>query len=84
MKLNELDCSKCTIPKILCRDDGYKGLIGFISVKYGNITLKNIGREEYYLIRLSLMEIFKEGEISNNTIQKIKNLINSEIPQYNI
>ena len=80
VKLNEIDCSECKIPKFLCRDDGYKGLIGLIYVKYGNITLKNIGRDEYYLIRLSLMEIFKEGEISINTIQKIKDLINSEIP----
>lgn len=79
VKLNEINCSKCTIPKILCRDDGYKGLIGFIYMKYGNIALKNIGRDEYHLIRLSLMEILKKGEISINTIQKIKLLINSEI-----
>jgi len=84
VKSNEIDCSECKIPKILCRDDGYKGLIGLIYVKYGNITLKNIGRDEYYLVRQSLMEIFKEGEISINPIQKIKDLINSEILSYRI
>ncbi len=79
VKNNEIECSECVIPEILCRDDGYKGLIGCIFEKFGNISLKRVGRDEYSLVRESLMDILKDGKLSLNTTHKIKTIINSNI-----
>ncbi len=74
----EEGCSQCKIPEIICSDDGYKGLIGYIFIKYGNELLKNIGNREYNLVRESLLNLSKNGIISLNIVKKIKILLNLE------
>lgn len=69
------DCSNYQISKMICDDDGRKGLIGFIFSKYGNIFLKDIDKREYNLIRNALIDLLKKGQISIQTkgiIEKIK------------
>ena len=73
-KTNGFDCSKCKIPKIICNEDGNKGLIGFIFSKYGNIFSKDIDKKEYDLIRCSLIDLSKNGEISPLVKKKIENV----------
>jgi len=74
-KIKSDDCSNCQIPKIICDDDGRKGLIGFIFTKYGNVFLKEIDKREYDLIRKALIELSKNGQISFQTKRIIKKLI---------
>lgn len=69
------DCSNCQIPKIICDDDGRKGLIGFIFNKYGNVFLKEIDKREYNLIRKALIELSRNGQISFQTKRIIEKLI---------
>lgn len=69
------NCSKCSILKIICDEEGNKGLIGFVFSRYGNDFLKNIDKVEYELIRQALIEISNHGKISSSLKNKIKNLI---------
>ncbi|MHA1490924.1 MAG: hypothetical protein ACTSRI_14920 [Promethearchaeota archaeon] len=78
IKADGKNCSKCKILKIICDDEGNKGMVGYMQRKYGNIFLKDIDNEEYDLMRQSLMELSINGKISNLVKENIEKLIRQD------
>ncbi len=72
---SKIYCRECLIPKIICDNEGYNGLIGSLYSKYGNVLLRNLSKEEYGVIREALIEIASKGTISVHIEKKINEMI---------
>lgn len=71
-------CKYCLCPRLLCDNDGLKGLIGLITLKEESFDgtqflLKNLDKDLYNLIRSCLLDISSTGKIS----ERIKHKINA-------
>ncbi|OLS15846.1 MAG: hypothetical protein RBG13Loki_0529 [Promethearchaeota archaeon CR_4] len=56
-------CADCFVPPELCAAEGHEGLIGTLYAKHGDVKLKCLPAEDFRLMRASLEQLAKFGQI---------------------
>lgn len=75
------DCSKCLCPEVICSENGFGGLIGYLYEKHSDDMSIPIfyrdARNDFDLIVDALNELIETGRLSGEKIKSLKTIANN-------